>query len=43
MLKYWKRKHVSEKEDSENGSQLSQPSTSKGKVSDDKKKKSPLL
>lgn len=37
MLKYLKRKHVSEEEDSENGSQLSQPSTSKGREVSDKK------
>ncbi len=40
MLKYLERKHVSG-EDSDDESQIPQPSTSKGKVSDGKKK-SPL-
>ena len=38
MLKYLKRKHGSGEEDSDDESQTSKPSTSKGKVSDVKKK-----
>ena len=37
MLKYLKRKHGSGEEDSDDESQIPQPSTSKGKVSDVKK------
>ncbi len=38
MLKYLKRKHASGEEDTDDESQIPQPSTSKGKVSDVNKK-----
>ncbi len=42
MFKYLKRKHISGEEVSDEESQIPQPNTSKGKVSDVKKKKNRL-